>query len=100
MNCKKDTYSKMMLICIFVELGESNAKMFDEIRNQQKLIELGFVERDFEQNKQYLRKWFKDNNVKMKDFDLPPVRGVATCDRNGVPIIVRRVKHRVRKEIC
>lgn len=100
MNCRKNTYDKMLLICIFVELGESNAKMFDEIRSQNKLIELGFAERDFEQNKQYLRNWFKDNNVKMKDFDIPFTRGVASCDENGVPIIVRRVKHRVKKEIC
>ena len=94
MNCKKNTFKKMLLICIFVELGESNAKIFDELNTHEKAFELGFNDRTEEQNQKFLRNWFKEHNLKMKDFDVLPLRQCLDYDKNGTPIIVRRVKHR------
>lgn len=91
MNIKN--YRKAMLVITFVELGESNSKMFDEIQTCNKAQELGFSQRTEFENKKFMRKWLKDHKVKLGDFksvvDTPNQKHIK-FDKNGVPIIVER----------
>ena len=94
MNYNVKTYQKMMLICMFVELGESNVKLFDEINTCEKSKELGFRDRTDVENLKFLIKYFKDHKIKVKDFRVPILDGILKDDKNGVLILVKRVKHR------
>ena len=85
---------KAILICVFVELGESNAKMFDELHTGGKSKELGFPDRSEVENAKFLRAWFKRHRLRLSDFSVITEWKNLKRDENGVPLIVKRVKHK------
>lgn len=88
-------YNKALVICMFVELGESTSKLYDELMTQNKLLDLGFNERTFEENKKFIRDWKRRLNIRLTDYVFLPKdsKGNHLFDSNNLPIIVKKRKN-------
>ena len=85
---------KAILICVYVELGESDVKMYDELNTGEMSKKLGFRDRNEVENAKFLRQWMKRHRLRLSDFSVITEWKNLKRDENGVPLIVKRVKHK------
>lgn len=89
-------YEKMLLIYVYMQCGESNAKTFDAIVTN-KEFDRRFGKFSNDENNEFLRNYFTNNNLNQKDFKvIGKDFKKPLYDDNGVPVLVYR-KHKKKK---
>lgn len=83
-------YEKMLIIYVFLECKESNAKTFDAIITN-KIVGRDFGKFQNEENNEFLKNYFTKKNISQKDFKvLGKDFKKPIYDKNGVPVLVYR----------
>lgn len=89
-------YKKMLLIYVFEECKESNAKTFDYFA-QGKTPNRDFSQFTNNENNKFLRDYFRKNNLKIRDFKVFEEfnkNGKQVLEHKGVPVLVKRIRRR------
>ena len=89
---------KLLLIYKFTILGESNTKLIADMCESGKTsLKAGrnFARYTEEENKSFLLNWYRRNKIKIKDYKVYTDLTKAPKNKEGLPIIVKKVTKNV-----
>lgn len=92
---------KLLLIYKYTILGENNPKLiYDMFTGSKMTTKKGrnFARYTEQENKEFLLEWYKRNKIKMSDYKVCLDLNKAQVDKNGLPIIVRRVANDITRK--
>lgn len=85
---------KLYLIYVYEHLDRSNAKLFNEISSKEKTqFEWDFTTHTELENQIYLKKWKKENGIRLTDYKTIEEVGYKE-DKNGTPIFITKKKEK------
>lgn len=81
---------KLLLIYIYTNLGESDVKMYNEVMTKSNTFEYDFKAHTIDENKQYLAKWKRENNIKITEYKFYLSRNGLHFNEYGCPVFIQR----------